>query len=67
MQCLVHLLVALTLKCDLLELDLQALDPVDETLEVLLQDQDVEVAVLDFILSALNLKLLISERSLSQK
>ena len=67
MKGLVDLLESLTLKPYLLKFTLEPFDLIHEALKVTLQDQDAQVAVLDFVLSALDLKLFISQRSLSQE
>jgi len=67
MKGLVDLLESLTLKPYLLKFTLEPFDLIHEALKVTLQDQDAQVAVLDFVLSALDLKLFISQRSLGQE
>jgi hypothetical protein len=67
MKGLVDLLESLTLKPYLLKFALEPFDLIHEALKVTLQDQDTQVAVLHFVLSALDLKLFISQRSLGQE
>jgi len=67
MKGLVDLLESLTLKPYLLKFALEPFYLIHEALKVTLQDQDAQVAVLDFVLSALDLKLFISQRSLGQE
>ena len=67
MKGLVDLLESLTLKPYLLKFALEPFYLIHEALKVTLQDQDAQVAVLHFVLSALDLKLFISQRSLGQE
>jgi len=67
MKGFIDLLESLALKPYLLKFALEPFDLIHEALKVTLQDQDAQVAVLNFVLSALDLKLFISQRSLSQE